>query len=332
MNGAGGKMQKAAGDLQKIAEELKKLRSAVIFTHTRPDGDTLGGGLALFLALSRCGVRCEICNDSDIPDKFFFLKGIENIKKFPTEENAEAYIAVDSSEEARLGELGEFFSRAKGKRLTFNIDHHISNTLYARFNYVRQCAANCQNIAALIRLLGVETDKDIADALMTGLMTDSGNFSHSDVDGEVFRTAGLLADAGADVDTIGYNVFRRQSAARALLYGRTMSGIRYFLDGRFAVIVITREMLSASGADQSATEGFVDFPLSVDGVEVAAAMLEVNFRRFKISLRSKGKANVNAIAGVFGGGGHILASGCMMFGDAEEIIDKLRYTVSQHLD
>lgn len=328
---AAGNLQKP-GNLQKMAEAMKGLRSAVIFTHTRPDGDTLGGGVALFLALSRLGVHCEICNDSVIPDKFFFLHGIENVKKCPAAADAQAYIAVDSSDEARLGELGELFSRAKGKKLTFNIDHHISNTSYAQFNYVRPCAANCQNMTELIRLLGVDIDKTIADALMLGLMTDSGNFSHSDVDGEVFRTAGILADAGADVDTIGYNVFRRQSAARALLYGRTMSAIRYLLDGKLAVISITRAMLSECGADQSATEGFVDFPLSVDGVEVAVAILEVNFRRFKISLRSKGKTNVNAIAGVFGGGGHILASGCMMFGELEEVIDKLRYTVSQYLD
>ncbi len=320
------------GNLRQIAEELKKIKSAVIFTHTRPDGDTLGSGVALFFALSAIGVRCEICNDSDIPEKFSFLKGIDQIRKTPVLPDAEAYIAVDSSEEMRLGELGEVFARAKGKKPTFNIDHHISNTAYARFNYVRNCAANCLNMAQLIPLLGVKIDADIANALMLGLMTDSGNFSHSDVDGETFRTAGLLADAGADVNTIGYNVFRRQSAARALLYGHTMSGIRYFLEGKLAVILITRAMLAECGADQSMTEGFVDFPLSVDGVEVAAAILEVNFRRFKISLRSKGKANVNAVAGVFGGGGHILASGCMMFGEAEEVIDKLRYTVSQYLD
>lgn len=322
---------KETGNLRQIAEELKKIKSAVIFTHTRPDGDTLGSGVALFFALSALGVRCEICNDSDIPEKFVFLRGIERMQKCPASVDAEAYIAVDSSDEARLGELGELFARAKGKKRTFNIDHHISNTAYAQFNYVRTCAANCQNMTALIGLLGVPFTGEIADALMLGLMTDSGNFSHSDVDGDTFRTAGLLADAGADVNTIGYNVFRRQSAARALLYGRTMSAIRYLLDGKLAVILITRAMLAECAADQSVTEGFVDFPLSVDGVEVAAAMLEVNFRRYKISLRSKGKTDVNAVAGVFGGGGHILASGCMMFGEAEEVIDKLRYTVSQYL-
>jgi phosphoesterase RecJ-like protein len=94
----------------------------------------------------------------------------------------------------------------------------------------------------------------------------------------------------------------------------------------------TTKMLAEYGAVPSDTEGFVDFPLSVDGVEVAVAIMEVKAGQYKLSLRSRGKTNVNAIAAVFGGGGHVLASGCMMFGDLEEVIDKLRYTVSQYLE
>ena len=85
------------------------------------------------------------------------------------------------------------------------------------------------------------------------------------------------------------------------------------------------------GADKSLTEGFVDFPLSVDGVEVAVSLLEFKDEQYKTSLRSKGKANVNAIAATFGGGGHVLASGCMLFGSIEHVLDELIYTVSQHI-
>lgn len=317
--------------LREIAEVIKGIKSAVIFTHTRPDGDTIGSGLALFYALRQLNISCEICNDSDIPEKFQFLPGAGLFRKTPTLSDAEAYIAVDSAEVKRLGMLEPVFSRA-GKRITLNIDHHISNTGYAKYNFVRACAANCRNMAELLSLLDVTIDKPIADALMLGLVTDSGNFSHSDVDGDVFRTAGTLMDAGADVDTITYQTFRKQSKARAALYAATMSGIRYLLDDRLAVIVVRRAMLEKYGADQSVTEGFVDFPLSVDGVEVAVAMLEVKYRQYKLSLRSKGKVNVNKVASVYGGGGHILASGCMLFGEEEEVIDRVRYTVSQFLD
>ncbi len=318
-------------NLQQIAYVIKNLKSATIFTHTRPDGDTLGSALALYHALKQLNIRCEICNDCAIPEKFSFLEEVKNIVKTPTFD-AEAYIAVDSSDENRLGTLCDVFLQGARKKITVNIDHHISNTKYAKFNFVRTRAANCQNMADLMPLLGVTLNKDIADALLLGLLTDSGNFSHSDVDGDTFRTAAILADAGADINAVNYNMFKKQSKARAALYGDTMSAIRYLLDDKLAIITITREGLEKYNTDQSVTEGFVDFPLSVDGVEVAAAILEVKHRQYKISLRSKGKANVNAIASVFGGGGHILASGCMMFGELEEIIDKLRYTVSQYLD
>ncbi len=317
--------------LREIASVIGGMKSAVIFTHTRPDGDTIGSGLALYYALKKLNIPCEICNDSEIPEKYRFMPGAALFQKTPTLPFPAGYIAVDSAEPKRLGLLEGVFSRA-GKRVTVNIDHHVSNSQYAQYNYVRECAANCRNVAELLSLLGVKPDKEIADALMLGLVTDSGNFSHGDVDGDIFRTAGELMDAGADVNTITYEAFRRQSKARAALYADTMSGLRYLLDDRFAVIVVRKAELEKYGVDQSATEGFVDFPLSVEGVEVAAALLEVKFRQYKISLRSKGWVNVNAVAAVYGGGGHILASGCMLFGEEEEVIDKLRYTVSQFLD
>ena len=318
--------------LQEIAEVIKGLKSAVIFTHTRPDGDCLGSGLALYFALKQLNIPCEICNDSDIPDKFSFVFGISEIKKTPTMD-ADGYICVDSADEKRLGCLEEALQRAmRNKKITVNIDHHISNTKYAKYNFVRAMSSNCQNMTELMLLLGVTIDERIATPLFMGMLTDSGGFSHSDVNGDTFRAAGRVVDAGVNVDAVNYTLFKRQSKARAALYGETMFKIRYLLDDRLAVICITREMLQKYGAEQSMTEGFVDFPLTVEGVEVAAAILENKFRQYKISLRSKGRVNVNAIASAYGGGGHILASGCMIFGDLEEVVDKLRYTVSQYLD
>ena len=86
------------------------------------------------------------------------------------------------------------------------------------------------------------------------------------------------------------------------------------------------------GADNGMTEGFVDFPLNVDTVEVACSIMEVNFRQYKISLRTKTYADANKIAGTFGGGGHVRAAGCMLFGELEDVIDRLSYVVSQYLE
>jgi phosphoesterase RecJ-like protein len=109
-----------------------------------------------------------------------------------------------------------------------------------------------------------------------------------------------------------------------------MNKMRFALDDKLALITVTLNDFTETGTDKSQTEGFVDFPLSIDGVEVAAALMEVKKGQYKISLRSK-KVNVNAIASQFGGGGHVLASGCMLYGEYEEVVEKLTYAVYQNL-
>lgn len=313
----------------------------------RPDGDAIGSALALARTLERIGIRHQVCDESDFPSNLLFLEGTDEILKKPTLD-AELYIAVDSSDEQRLGLLSEVFREGAKTRDTINIDHHVSNTRYAKYNYVRECAANCMNMAALIELImepeGVlgafgaaaaeaerPFDKRTAEYLLTGLLTDSGNFSHDDVSEETFLTAAKLVKAGADIRSLNYNLFKKQPRARAALYAETMGRIRYFLEEKFAVIVITLDAMKKFGADNGMTEGFVDFPLTVDSVEVCASIMEVKKGQYKISLRSKTYADVNKIAGVYGGGGHVRAAGCMLFGETEEVIDKLTYTVSQYL-
>ena len=180
--------------------------------------------------------------------------------------------------------------------------------------------------------MGVSFSKTIAEYLLVGLLSDSGNFSHDDVTEETFLLAAKLMKAGADIRYYHYNLFKKQAKARAALFAKTMSGIRYYHDDRFAVIVVSKQNMLACAADDGMTEGFVDFPLNVDGVEVAASALEIKKGQYKISLRSKEYADVNKIAGVYGGGGHVRAAGCMLFGEVEEVLDKLSYTVSQYLE
>lgn len=318
--------------LQQIAERIKKAKSVLITSHMRPDGDAFGSSLALAAALNRLGLQTQIVNESDIPSNLAFIQGLENVTKLPQKEY-DLFVAVDCAEMTRLGALTDEFSRATRKSIdTVNIDHHISNTRYAKYNYVRECAANCMNIATLIEYLGVPFDKEIAEYLLIGLLTDSGNFSHDDVGEEAFLLAAKLAKTGADIRYYNYNLFKKQPKERAALFSLTMSGMRYYFEDKFALIVITQENMKKCNADNGMTEGFVDFPLNVDGVEVAASIMEVKYRQYKISLRSKEYADVNKIAGVFGGGGHIRAAGCMLFGELEDVIDRLSYAVSQYLE
>ena len=317
--------------LSEIADVIRHLKSAVIFTHMRPDGDTLGSAMALSRALFLLNIPNEVINEGEVPEKFLFLEGMKDIRRTPTLD-AEGHICVDSSDEARLGYAQPvFLAGVKKGKVTLNIDHHVSNTRFCKYNFVRPRASNCENMSELISLLGVGPDKLIASYLMVGMITDSGAFSHSDVNGDSFRAAAAAVDAGADVGKITYEVFKKQSKARAQLYAEIISKLRYDLEDRFVTALVTQEQLRKYDLKQDATEGIVDFGLSVDTVEVSVCMMEVKKGQYKASLRSKGTVNVNEVAGVFGGGGHVLASGCMFFGSFEEAYDKLRYAVLQRL-
>ncbi len=324
------KGQKAS--LEQIADVLKGANGVLIVTHMRPDGDAFGSSLALSYALTNLGISNQVCDESGIPSNLAFISGVEQIREKPSAEY-DLIIALDCADLQRLGQLSEMFARAQAKGIvTVNVDHHISNTCYAKYNYVRECSANCMNVATLIEYLGAPLDKMTAEYLLVGLLTDSGNFSHDDVTEETLLLAAKLVKAGADIRYYNYNLFKKQPKQRAVLYGSVMSKIRYFFQDRFAVIVISKEEMERCGADIGMTEGFVDFPLNVDTVEVAASVMEVKKGQYKISLRSKTYADVNQIASVYGGGGHVRAAGCMLFGEIEDVIDRLSYTVSQYLE
>ena len=229
--------------LQEIADVIKTLKSAVIFTHLRPDGDTLGSAMALSRALFMLGIENEIVNEGDIPAKFLIFEGMDKIVKTPTLD-AQAYICVDTSDEARLGYAQPvFLSGVKKGKVTINIDHHVSNARFCKYNFVRPRSSNCENMAELVQLLGVRPDKLLAGYLMMGMVTDSGAFSHSDVNGDTFRAAAYAADAGADVSEITYQIFKKQTKARSQLYAEVISRLRYDLEDRLAVALVTQEML-----------------------------------------------------------------------------------------
>ncbi len=313
-------------NIKDLAEKLLKERSVALFCHVRPDGDTLGSALALKKALDALNITAEVFCDDAVPSRFFFLKEASLVK---TELDGEysAFVAIDCADISRLGSFGDAFSRHKN---TYSIDHHISNTRYAKNNYVVDNSSNCENILDLIEVLNAPISQEMANLLTMGIMTDTGNFRHKSVTKKTFASTSVLVEKGADVNTIYYNMFSKQSKARAKLFGLVMSKIRYMLLDRFAIATIRLEDLEFAGAKQDETEGFIDFVMGIDGVEVGACVMEIAKNKYKISFRSKG-ADVNSVASVFGGGGHTLASGCQIFGEYEEVIDKIRFAVDRHL-
>ena len=315
--------------ITEIATELKKAKSALIFSHNRPDGDTVGSTTALRLALQKLGVRVDIVCNSDIPDKLKYLSGVDCYLKAPEKDASYSmHVSVDCANENMFSELSGVY---KKNAVTINIDHHVSNTRYAKFNYVQEASSTCEIIYDLISELDVEMDGEIAECLLTGIVTDTGGFAHSNVTERTLQVASLLKRAGADLHKIIKINFKTQTKQRSDLYTSVISKMRYRLDGKVGIIIITKNEIEDVGAVDNVTEGFIDYPLSIDTVEVAISLLEIGKNRYKISLRSNGKVNVNEIASLYGGGGHVLASGALLNGYLEDIIDKLCYNVEQRL-
>lgn len=314
---------------EEILSKLKGAKCVAVFCHCRPDGDAIGSGLALTRALENAGKKAVFCCEDPAPEKFGYIPAAGKILQELPKENFDTFVSVDCADTARMGVFAAAYSKFRGA--TVNIDHHISNNSYAKYNYVSECPATCEVLSELFLEAGFEITEEIANYLMLGLITDSGNFTHNDVTGKTFRIAARLKDAGADVNGINYNMFSRQPKCRAQLFGRVMNKLRFALSDKVAFAVITAADLAETGADRSVTEGFVDFPLTIDGVEVSVSVMEFKQGCYKASLRSKGRVNVNAVAATFGGGGHILASGCMIFGTLEETVEKITAAVSDNL-
>ena len=312
--------------IAEIANLIKNLKSTLIFTHINPDGDTLSCAFALKYALEKLNIKADIVSPDGIPKKFNITKLFDKVLTEP-QLGYEGYISVDCSSEGQMGQPYKLFSRQK---LTINIDHHMSNTRYAKYNFVCNYSANAINIYELIVALGVEIDEYLANTLLLGIITDTGNFAHSNTDTKTFEVAMELSKKGGNVARLNMLLFKNQSKERAKLYIEVMQNIRYFEEDKVALITITQDMLKKHGLERSDTEGFIDFPLSIAGVEVALSVFEDRRELYKISFRSK-NVNVSEIANFFGGGGHINASGAVIAGSYEEVIDKLISTTKRYI-
>lgn len=313
-----------------IARQLHHADKIAVFCHVRPDGDALGSGLALVKALVNAGKDAYMICEDEVPERLKIFPAMGEVRAgLPYERDQfDLFVSVDCAELARMGAFALPYSKFRGA--TVNVDHHVSNSKYGKYNYVYECTATCELMPELFEAAGFEITTEIADLLALGLVTDSGNFVHKDVSAKTFAVASLLRECGADFPRICYEMFSRQTKTRALLYARVLAKMRFALDDKLAILTIAQNDLKELDADKSLTEGFVDFPLTIDEVEVSVALMEVKKGQYKASLRSK-SVNVNTVASAFGGGGHVLASGCMLFGEYEEVVEKLTYAVYQHL-
>lgn len=300
-----------------IGEKINQAERIAIISHIRPDGDTLGSALALKNSLN--GQKyCEVFCDDDFPPKYNFLKGYNEIKNDGLK-NFDLIIAVDCSD---LNRLGGFFDIVKRHKNTVNIDHHISNDKYADINYVMDVSSTCEIIYYLLNHLNIEINKETAECIYCGLSSDTGNFSHSNTTYKTFETAAALSRQIGDISYINQKIYKEMPFCRLKLLGHVISNIKMFFNNKMAVLTIFLEDLKRYDCPSYETEGLVDYSININGVEVGVILLQHDKNSYKVSFRSK-NVDVCKLAAQFGGGGHIHASGCMIFGSYEEVMEKL---------
>lgn len=311
--------------LESAAKTLLSKDKILILTHRSPDGDTIGSGYALAMALRKLGKSVKVDCTDPFPEKYSYFT--DKLEKLEFDE--EFVVSVDIADTKLLGEkLSDY-----ADKIDLCIDHHGSNTKYAKEYYVEaSAAAAAQVIAKLIRLMNVEFDKDIANAIYTGITTDTGCFRYTNVTAETHRIAADMIDCGAESGMINRLVFETKSRSRLEIERRVMDSIQFYLDGRCAIAYATIDMMKESGAVDNDMEGVSSLPRQIEGVMAGITLREKNNGKFKVSVRTTDELDASAICANFGGGGHKAAAGCMITGTLNEAIEQIIEVVRQALE
>jgi phosphoesterase RecJ-like protein len=308
--------------LDQIVGIIDSCRTFLVTSHVRLDGDALGSELAMYHFLRNIGKEVVVYNQDETPEKYGFLPGsgiiVNTLNSF---EDFDAVFVLDCSE---IGRIGSEASRAGSIKKMINIDHHVSNTGFCDVSLVDPKASSTGEILyRLFRKMNVDLTSDIAINLYTAILTDTGAFCYSNTGKDTFVIAGELVEKGASPQWIAEKVYETNPAARIELLVKVLGTLEFDWNGKIGSVRVTRRMLEDVGALQEYTEGFVDFPRSIEGVEVAVLYSETSDNNFKVSLRSKGRINVERVAGEFGGGGHFNAAACSVEGDIDTVKTKI---------
>ncbi len=302
--------------IKQAAEMLLEHNNIIILMHKSPDGDAIGCAYALCAALRRLGKKVQpLCSDP-IPAKYGYITDSIEPQSF----DVQYVVTVDLADTQLFGDKLEMYK----DRVDLCIDHHGSNTSFAEYGIVDPGAGACaQIVAKILDAMGAEIDPLIADAIFTGITTDTGCFKYSNATAESYRIAADMMDKGAQNAMINRVMFDTKSRARLEAEKLALASVRFYGDGKIATISVTKKMLEISGADESDTEGIASIPRQIEGVKAGITIKEKDDGAYRISMRTTDDVDSSAICGVFGGGGHRAAAGCMIKGTAEEVERKI---------
>lgn len=298
-------------DIAKSAALLSKAQRLLVFCHANPDGDAIGALLGMSLLLETAYPDKTVlvfCKDS-APETLLFLPGTERIAHDPHIRTTDTIVFVDSAEPKLTGLHESHPGLFTDDVQSINIDHHPTNTNFARINLIDATAASaCEIVAQIADVLEWEITSDIATCLLTGVYTDTGGLLHSNTSVQVYRTVARLLRAGARQQEIVKHVFRTAKPSTLKLWGRVLEKISITEEGG-AVSAVTKGDFAATGADYSELTGAIDYLNAVPGMRFSMILSERD-GKVKGSIRTlRDDVDVAEMAGKFDGGGHKKAAG-----------------------
>lgn len=324
-------------NIDNIIKYIKGSNDFVVTSHISPDGDNIGSTLAIYYALKILGKNVYYVLDDNAPLNLEFL--IKDIIKLNSQEfislNLDDYnlIALDCGDKSRVCVSEEIKNSAKK---IICIDHHASNDSYGDLNYIDVNASSTSELVynMLVRLNEVDSiniiNENIATALYTGLVTDTGNFSYSSTHPSSFEMAKNLLLLGAKRDEIIQNVFQSNSYNYYKLLGEALNTLDIVKE-KIACISLTIDMLQRNEMSFNDVDGITNYTRDIKNVEVGIFLKQKKENEVKVSLRSKNYVNVSKIAQSFNGGGHIRAAGCTIYDTVENAKEKILQAVLKEI-
>ncbi|MDO8542744.1 MAG: bifunctional oligoribonuclease/PAP phosphatase NrnA [Opitutaceae bacterium] len=320
-----------SAEFERLLRLLEDKKVAVI-GHARPDGDCIGAQVALARVLAGRGLDVICVNPDPVPRRLLFLVGgmtfyrTDDVLK-NTEERAAIF--VDCADHARGGE------RLKGRypAPVAVIDHHLSNVGYADVNMVDSgSAATCEILAGVFLDNNLPVDAPAAQALFTGILTDTGQFRFNSTSRRCFMLAGELVARGAKPAEAGYELYERETEGKLRLLQHFLASLKLECGGRACIGTLPSGIYERTGANGEDTEGLVDYARSIEGVEVGALVEHRADGTVKASLRAKEPAlRVDLIAARFNGGGHACAAGLNLKTGTENFYARLVDAIAERI-
>ncbi len=318
--------------IERAAEVIERAGRLALACHVGPDGDALGSMLGLGLAAVAAGkeVVASFGTPYSLAGSLDFLPGLDLLvdpREFPAE--PETMVVFDAGSADRLGELG--LNAGKAATLVV-IDHHVTNTGFGDVALVDpRAGATGQLVFHLLRVLDWEITPEVAQCLMTALITDTGRFQYSSTSPEIMRIGAELIEAGAVPSEISRRVYEEVPFGFLLATGRALSRARLDAEAGVVASVVTQGDLSAAGIDWGDIDNLIDIVRTAVEADVAVLAKCYEDGRVKVSLRSRGGTDVGALAASFGGGGHRLAAGFTVDkGDPEKVIEQVVTAVEEY--